>query len=150
MRMPSNALASRFCVAFIASSLAIGGAVAADPPASPAASAGALAAIDLGRFAVTCPGVVPAGGAPPLAYSFRATILSGAADADAVRSSLPGYRDAVVVVSHGYCGFVARNGRRASPEELARLIEARASAAEDSPRVTVTLPDFVEKHLEAR
>jgi hypothetical protein len=135
--MPSIALASRFCVAFIASSLAIGDAVAADPPASPAASAGALAAIDLGRFAVTCPGVVPAGGAPPLAYSFRATIL-------------PGYRDAVVVVSHGYCGFVARNGRRASPEELARLIEARASAAEDSPRVTVTLPDFVEKHLEAR
>ena len=88
--------------------------MAADPPASPAASAGALAAIDLGRFAVTCPGVVPAGGAPPLAYSFRATILSGAADADAVRSSLPGYRDAVVVVSHGYCGFVARNGRRAT------------------------------------
>lgn len=135
---------------FIASSLASGGAMAADPVAAPAPPAGKLAAIDLGRFAVTCPGVVPAAGAVPLAYSFRATLLSDSAEADVVRSSLPGFRDAVIVVSHGYCGFLARHGRRASPEELARLIEARASATEGSPRVTVTLPDFVEKHLESR
>jgi hypothetical protein len=124
--------------------------MAADPAPAPTASTGGLSAIDLGRFAVTCPGVAPAGGAVPLAYSFRATILSEAADADAVRSSLPAYRDAVIVVSHGYCGFAARNGRRASPDELARLIEARSSWGADSPRVTVTLPDFVEKHLESR
>lgn len=148
--MPSPALASRCAVLLIASSLAAGGAIAADKPAAPVVAPGTTAAIELGRFAITCPGVVPAGGAVPLAYSFRATILSDAAEAEAVRARLPGYRDAVIVVSHGYCGFLARNARRASPEELARLIEARAGADGDAPRVTLTLPDFVEKHLEAR
>lgn len=141
---------SAIAIALIASSVLCGAARGADPGAGAAAPQAGPASIDLGRFAVTCPGVAAAGGAKPLAYSFRATILSGAAEIDAVRSNLPRYRDAVIVVSHGYCGFVARNARRASPEELARIIEERASADGDAPRVTLVLPDFVEKHLESR
>jgi hypothetical protein len=77
-------------------------------------------------------------------------MLAGADDADDVRTNLPTYRDAVIIVAHGYCGFVARNARRADPQELARLIGSRASAERDTPRVVFTLPDFIEKHLESR
>lgn len=126
--------------------LASGVAGAADPAVVPPAST----AIELGRFAVTCPGVPPADNQKPLAYSFRVTMLTDPADAEEVRISLPAYRDAVIVVAHGYCGFVARNARRADPQELSRLIGARAVADRAAPRVVFTLPDFIEKHLDPR
>jgi len=121
-------------------------ATAVEPVVPPTGST----AIELGRFAVTCPGVPSAGEQPPLAYSFRVTMLAGADDAHDVRTNLPTYRDAVIVVAHGYCGFVARNARRADPQELAKLIGSRASAERNTPRVVFTLPDFIETHLGSR
>lgn len=115
-----------------------------------AASTMPQAAISLGRFAITCPGVRPSADQRALAYSFRATILADIEAADTVRARLPIYRDSVVLVAHGYCGFVARNARRADPSELAKLISARLLDDPDSPHVTFILPDFVEKALDAR
>jgi hypothetical protein len=137
---------SRVAVIAVLSFLALGVAEAAEPAVIPPAST----AIELGRFAVTCPGVSPAEDQKPLAYSFRVTMLAGAEDADEVRVNLPAYRDAVIVVAHGYCGFVARNARRADPQELSNLIGARAVADRAAPRVVFTLPDFIEKHLDPR
>jgi len=119
---------------------------AVDP--APAAAQAARLRFDLGRFAVTCPGA--ASGTQPLAYSFKVVMEAAIDDADRIAHALPVYRDAAIVTAHGYCGFVARNARRADPSELARQIERRLADVETAARVSITLPDFIEKHLEPR